>query len=308
MDSQDYLEVEVAVGSEEIGDIVVAMLGELDFDSFSYEAPSSAKAVYGAQKCYIQTPLFKEDEFSAVIAQLREMTGEDLLWSVRAVPAQNWNSEWEKSGFTPVECGEFIVKPYEEGTSCQDPKAVLLRPQMAFGTGHHHTTFLMMQTMQQMKADFAGAKVMDIGCGTGVLAIVAAKLGAADVSGVDIDAVAVRSAVDSAALNGLQIPFYCCPFSCEGVPGAGEGCYDFLLANIHRNILIDGMPEYARALKEGGRLLLSGFLEEDVQPIVSSASACGLSLANTASREGWFCLAFVRDRSQGVISQRLCHR
>ncbi|MCQ2186685.1 MAG: 50S ribosomal protein L11 methyltransferase [Bacteroidales bacterium] len=68
------------------------------------------------------------------------------------------------------------------------------------------------------------------------------------------------------------------------------------------------MPEYARALKEGGRLLLSGFLEEDVQPIVSSATACGLSLVNTASREGWFCLAFVRDWSQGTISQRLCHR
>lgn len=287
MDSQDYLKIEIRVNDEQQGEIVAAMLSAMDFDAFEYED--------GCQKCYIQKPLFDEKAFGEAFADLQLMLGcPDLTWSAESMPAVNWNSEWEQSGFTPIECGAYVVRPVDfpyEGAL----EPLYLQPQMAFGTGHHHTTYMMMQAMQDNADAIRGGSVMDLGCGTGVLGILAAKLGAAKVSAIDIDAVAVRSALENVRLNGLDFPVICSDAS-----SLERDSYDVLLANIHRNIIIADMPRYAEAVREGGLLLLSGFLQDDVADILEAAREHGFMPFGTCSesvrtREGWFCLTLQKS-------------
>lgn len=280
MDSQDYLEIKVNVPGEELGDIIAAAVSELGYDAFMFED--------GVQKCYIQGAMYDEMALTLTLRSIEEFTGAQLDWSMEAMPKVNWNAEWERTGFTPIECGDYVVMPFGcdyEGSL----EPIFLNPQMAFGTGHHHTTFMMMQTMQSI--DLQGASVMDLGCGTAVLAILAAKLGAARVSGIDIDAVAARSAQENVSLNSLDFPIVCGDAS-----DLEQNAYDVLLANIHRNIIINDLPLYATAIRKGGRLLISGFYEEDVDDILSAASQHGFALSESEtpairSREGWCCVS-----------------
>lgn len=281
MDSQDYLVVSVEVSDEQQGEILVAMLSELAFDAFEYTEP--------LQKCYIQADLFDKDSFEAALASASEITGADFTYDVQPMPVVNWNSDWEQDGFTPIECGRFVVRA-AGGAYDGELESICLQPQMAFGTGHHHTTYMMMQAMQDHADSIKGASVMDLGCGTGVLAILSAKLGALRVGAIDIDAVAVRSAAENVRLNGFEFPVVCGDAS-----SLEADAYDVLLANIHRNIIINDMPRYREAVREGGLLMLSGFLEEDVPDILEAASACGFMPEDTCgdsvrTREGWYCL------------------
>lgn len=287
MDSQDYLEVKVSVPSEEIGDILVACLSSLGFDAFEYED--------GVQKCYIQSDSFDEDAFLSELARIIEdmETEEDLCfdYEIAPMPKVDWNEQWEKTGFTPIECGSFVLVPYD---SCDcsaltpDKQPIRLHAAMAFGTGHHHTTYMMMEAMQDLSSDIRGARVMDLGCGTAVLAILASKLGASVVEAIDIDETAVRSARENVALNDCNISVIC-----GDARDLQEKSYDMLLANIHRNIIINDMPLYAAAVKKGGKLLLSGFLLEDVNDIMKAASDCGFTALEDMvpairCREGWY--------------------
>lgn len=283
MDSQDYLEVKVSVPDEDTGDIVVACLGDLGFDAFAYEE--------GVQKCYIQTGLFDEDAFLMQLGAILEDMESDkdicFDYEIAPMPKVNWNSEWEKTGFTPIECGSFVVLPSDAPcTSALTP--IYLQPQMAFGTGHHHTTYMMMESMQDLAPEFKDASVMDLGCGTAVLAILAAKLGARQVEAIDINEVAVRSALENMRLNACDFPVIC-----GDARDLKPKAYDILLCNIHRNIILEDMPLYASALRKGGKLLLSGFLEEDVAAILSCADANGFMsydsmVPSVRSREGWY--------------------
>ena len=284
MDSQDYLEIKVAVPNEEFGDVVVAVAGDLGFDSFMYED--------GTQKCYIQRDSFNQDAFAASMEIVMGLTGQEVSWTVDEMPKVNWNQEWENTGFTPIECGSFVVMP-AGGEYEGNLEPVYLKPQMAFGTGHHHTTFMMMETMQDLAAEIAGSSVMDLGCGTAVLAILAAKLGASKVEGIDIDAVAVRSSQENVSLNGLDFPVICGDAS-----DLAADAYDFLLANIHRNIIIADLPVYSKAVRKGGRLLVSGFNPADVDDILAAAETNGFTLYEyekpaIRTREGWCCISLV---------------
>lgn len=278
MDSQDYLEVRISVADEDQSDIIVAMVSDLGFDAFTYAD--------GELKCYIQSPLFDKAQLDACLGTDCPVCG-GLSYSIQAMPKVNWNSEWEKNGFTPIECGSYVVMP-EGAPYMGSREKILLRPQMAFGTGHHHTTYMMMEAMQDLSHEIKGATVMDLGCGTAVLAILAAKLGAAEVEAIDINEVAVRSSLENIALNGLDFPVIC-----GDAHNLKKNAYDILLANIHRNIIIEDMPLYAAAVKKGGKLLLSGFLEEDVQDIMAAASANDFTSAemmtpSIRTREGWY--------------------
>lgn len=284
MDSQEYLEIRVHVPDEQTGEIVMAQVADLGFDAFDYSG--------GIQLCYIQTELYDEQAFAAVIAETAEMMGCSLTWTAAPMPREDWNSEWERTGFTPIECGDFIVLPYlsdgehrdtdadsdndtdqpETGTPTQNTSLtpIYLDPKMAFGTGHHQTTFMMMQAMQDLREHIKGADVVDLGCGTAVLAILAAKLGASGITAIDINEVAVRSSLENIRLNGEDFSVLCGNDSL--IP---EQSCDILLANIHRNILIEGMPVYARSLRPGGLLLISGFLESDITDILQAAAEHG---------------------------------
>ena len=162
---------------------------------------------------------------------------------------------------------------------------IWIDPQMAFGTGSHHTTYMMMQ--QMLGIDMRGLSVVDMGCGTAILAILAAKMGARKVFAVDIDAVAAKSAWGNCRWNkvGSRVEVACGDASLLQM-----GSYDVLLANIHRNIILEDLPTYKRSLRRGGHILLSGFYEADVPAIEKAAMELGLSPLDRVADEGWCCL------------------
>lgn len=303
MDTQDYLEINIIVASEEASEIIEAELMDLGFDSFMYKVPEL--------KCYIQSDLFNQEEFDEALDRLSAIVTPGVLRfdsssfsegkfnaspsaaarltaTIVKMPAVNWNAEWEKTGFTPIEVGEVTVLP--TGAESNTAISIYLDPQMAFGTGHHDTTRMMMATMQSIKDEIAGASVMDLGCGTAVLAILAAKLGAAQVWGIDIDAVAARSAQDNVRLNGESFPVLCGDAS-----SLEPDAYDILLANIHRNIIIADMDKYAAAVRAGGKLLLSGFYESDIKDVEAAALEHGFRMcAEPRISDVWACLMLVK--------------
>lgn len=285
MDSQDYCEVALKVESEEQAEILEALVVDLGFDSFQFEEGDAPEL-----RCYIQTSLFDRKALEDVLGGIPWFKGE---WSVRKMEAADWNEQWEKTGFTPIEVGEARVVPAGNEAERGNGKGItiFLDPKMAFGTGHHDTTCMMMKTMQEHRDEIAGKSVMDLGCGTAVLAILAAKLGAAATFAVDIDATAVRSARGNIRLNGLDFEV-----ACSDASALKEDAYDVLLANIHKNIIISDFPRYRAAVRPGGRLLLSGFYESDVQEVVSAAQACGFVLLSSCSEGGWACLRLGRQQ------------
>lgn len=277
MDSSDYIEVKVSIDpyTEENAEILEAMLSDLPYDSFMTDGD--------AVKCYIQKQQFDRTALKAVLAALPFKT----MFEAAPVPFQNWNAQWE-STFEPIVVdGKVTIKQADDMSAPRTRYNIRLRPEMAFGTGHHDTTYMMVQSMLDNAQAIRGNVVMDMGCGTAILGILAAKMGAAKVYGIDIDAVAAQSAYDNARLNrvGRKVETYCGDASLLQM-----GKYNALLANIHRNIIIMDLRTYASSLKASGLLFLSGFYVSDVEAIVDEASKYGLELQCRREREGWACL------------------
>ena len=176
MNSSDYIEVEVSIDpfSEENAEILEAMLSDLPYDSFEIGE--------GSVKCYIQQPLFDRRALRVVLDGL-PFAAE---FKATKVPFQNWNAQWESSFKPIVVDGVVTVRQVDDKTVPRTQYNIVLRPEMAFGTGHHETTYMMMQSMLEHKASIRDAVVMDMGCGTAVLGILAAKMGAAKVYGLDL--------------------------------------------------------------------------------------------------------------------------
>lgn len=257
--------------TEDLSEILVAELGDLPFESFLWED--------GMLRSYI--PTARLDGLGDRIARLTARYG--VEGSYEEIPTENWNAVWEEHDFTPVDIGGRlrIRAPHHEPAP-QGEQEVILRPRMSFGSGHHATTWMMAR--ETMDLGVGGRRGLDIGCGTGVLAIVAAKWGASHMDAADIDDVCVESCRENCLINGVEDRVT--PILGDITAVAGN-TYDFILANIHRNILIGQMELSARLLTPGGDLLMSGFLEEDIPAIIASAEACGLHHAATRSREGW---------------------
>ena len=279
MNSFDYLEVSVKLNpfTEEMADILMAELSQLPFDSFVTEEPFL--------KCYIQTSDYKASDVKVVLSGYPAAEG----FSAIPVQGQNWNRSWEESFRPIVVDGIVTVKAKFNADVPRTRFNIWIDPQMAFGTGYHHTTYMMMQRMLGIEAAIKGHSVVDMGCGTAILAILAAKMGARKVFAVDIDAVAARSAWGNARWNrvGTRIQTLCGDASLLQM-----GTYDVILANIHRNIILQDLPTYVRSLRPGGTLLLSGFFEADVPAVTAAAGALGLRPDGLLLREGWACPAF----------------
>ena len=194
----------------------------------------------------------------------------------------NWNALWE-SNFTPVEVeGRCLIRaPFHEPLPGCEVEAVIM-PKMSFGTGHHATTWLM--TAGLLGQNFKGLSGLDMGSGTGVLAVLAAKLGAVHVDAVDIDEWAFENGTENVAANGVQDRVT--PVLGDVAAIAGKR-YDFILANINRNILLADMGQYAAALKPGAWLLMSGILEKDVVAISEKAASLGLAVEAVRAKDGW---------------------
>ena len=282
MNSQEYIEVSIKITpySEENAEIVTAEISELPYESFTSEDPYL--------KCYIQKDLYDQSALRVVLSGL-EGYGFEVEHSANLMPAVNWNAIWE-SQFTPIVVdGKCTIKAsFHEGLK-KTRFNITIDPKMAFGTGHHQTTFMMCRALLENEDAVRGKTVMDMGCGTAVLAILAAKMKAAHVYGIDIDAVAAISAYDNARLNrvGKIMETYCGDASL-----LQRITYDVLLANINRNILLQDIPTYALSLRHEGLLFVSGFYMEDMPMIVGMATANGLEYVSHDSIDNWCCIKF----------------
>ena len=284
MNSQEYIEVAVKITpfSEENAEIVTAEVSELPFESFTVEDPYL--------KCYIQKEFFNQQSLKVVLDGITEY-GFEVDFSSNLIPAVNWNALWE-SQFTPIVVdGKCTIKAsFHEGLK-RTRYNITIDPKMAFGTGHHQTTYMMCRALLSNEDSVRGKVVMDMGCGTAVLAILAAKMKASHVYGIDIDAIAAISAYDNARLNrvGKVIETYCGDASL-----LQRNSYDVLLANINRNILLQDIPTYSLCIRRGGLLFVSGFYLEDMPMIMGMAQNAGLEYVSHDTIDNWCCIKFAK--------------
>ncbi len=276
----NYTELSVSIFGAEQAEIATAMLADLPYESFDDNDPHSLKA-------YIRTDLL-DDIVRAATAEA--LSGVGLAeWSFADVAPQNWNREWE-SGFTPVAIDHrAIIRAPHHGEQSEYAMQILISPRMAFGSGHHATTAMLVGMI--LDAGMEGARCADIGCGTGVLAIAAAKCGAAAVDAVDIDAAAVENASDNVRENGLEGRVMTALGTVDRLAG---NRYDVIFANINRNILLHDMPSYAALLAPQGRLFVSGFYTGDLTAVADAALLHGLALSDTRECNGWSALLFTK--------------
>lgn len=242
----------------------------------------------GALVAYISEADFT-DEMKADLQQKQQECGFDC--TTELFPDQNWNALWEQS-YQPVEVEGFCrVRASFHAPDSRFKHDLHINPQMSFGTGHHSTTYMMLANMEN--EDWRGKTVLDYGCGTAVLAILAAKLGAQNIDAIDIDEWAYRNALENVLLNATpNVAVYQGDLS--ALPNPAQQ-YDYILANINRNVLLMAMPTLAKMLKKGGQLWLSGFLVAESPLLLEAAQTQGLSVIKQQQREQWGWLQLFND-------------
>jgi len=275
----NYKELIFTVVSEEDfhKDLLINALGEIGFDTFE-ETDLGFTA-------YIPSDNFNQEQLDAALEPYRDMI--NFSYEANLIPQKNWNEVWE-SNFEPLEIGDkcFVRATFHEPRP-EFPYEIVIDPKMAFGTGHHQTTSMMMELM--LEEDFKGKKVLDMGCGTGILAILASMLGATDVMAIDYDPVCFASTEENARINHTPHIRVACG-SKEAIP---QEKYDVILANINRNILLDQLETYAQALEPSGILFMSGFYQEpDLVIISEAASRLGLKYVEHRTRQNWVAAKF----------------
>lgn len=268
----EYIELNISVADAEQSEIMMALLSDFPFESFSEEE--------GALKAYIQ--LSEWEQSCCDVEQM--LSQEGVTFSVADVQTQNWNAEWESS-FEAVDiAGERPIRIRAEHHAAAEEGVidVVIAPRMSFGTGHHTTTALMSATIATSVVE--GKVGLDMGCGTGVLAIVALKCGAERMIAVDIDDWACDSCRDSIALSGVAERV---DVRCGSIDVVAGEKVDFILANINRNILQMMMSEFAQVLNTEGWIAMSGFLQEDAAAVAQSAREHGLEMVSEQAQDGW---------------------
>ncbi|MCW3170587.1 50S ribosomal protein L11 methyltransferase [Chryseobacterium sp. 09-1422] len=270
---QNYLEFDFKISPlQPWSDILMAELIEIGFDSFTEE-------IHGILG-YIQKDLFKEEELKALpLLQNEEVK---IEYTFTEMPNINWNEEWEKN-FEPINIDDKVLIRAEFHESVEGMHEIIIQPKMSFGTGHHPTTHLMIQ--QMMDIDFSGKKVLDMGCGTSVLAIYAKQIGAGETKAIDIDEWSVENSKENAVRNNVELDI-----ELGTADNLGHENFDIILANINRNILISDIPTYVTVLNDGGKLLLSGLCFFDVDDILEVCRENNLELKKKLQREEWVSL------------------
>lgn len=272
----DYYSVEISIRpySEDAADLLAAFLADIGYESFvTTETGLTA---------YVQAELFDPRVLKATIEEFPMDVEAD--WISEFIEQRDWNEEWEKRYFKPLLLGggKCVVHSSFHEDYPAAPVDITIDPKMAFGTGHHATTSMMVDHL--FNIDLKGATVTDMGTGTGILAIVAKKLGAARVMGIEIDDVACENARENVILNDVEAEII------NGDSSSLE-CLeeaDVFLANINRNIIIADLDRYAGALRPGGIMLLSGFYKDDIPMLEGSLRHEGLEIESTVyTDEGW---------------------
>jgi len=270
-----------------------SLFRDLLVDTLGNEGPyESFVETKDGLKAYVPINLFDESWLRQQMQELHDQFPTfNSQFSIQEMPDKNWNEEWEKGHravLVEYNGGSVWVRapfhPHRDDVSYE----LIIEPKMSFGTAHHPTTYMMLSYVAEL--DMQGKRVLDMGCGTAVLGILAKMRGASYVEGIDIDEWAFANARENAATNHVEITLKLGDASLLAAAGDQQAAFDIIIANINRNILLADMDKYAAVLKAGGTLLLSGFYEADEAALVARAEELGMTLKNRKNRDGWSAL------------------
>lgn len=275
--------------SEVAADVLCAMLAEVGFDSFQ-------QTEEGVEAYVPQTADVKETVVNELL-QAFPLPDVQISFSVSELENRDWNEKWEQNGFEPIVVPGLCVIHDTQHSIEPQPYDILIRPRMAFGSGTHETTSQLVELL--LREDFSGRNCLDMGCGTGILAICMALRGAQHVVAIDIDEFSVENARENCALNHVStVDVIHGDASVLSQPSLyirkeeAPFDFDFIVANIHRNIIINDLPHYVKCLRAGGTLVVSGFFSADIPAVQQAAEAQGLTLVRQQSKNDWAVLVF----------------
>lgn len=260
--------------TETVNDVLAAVLGEAGFESFVERE--------GGLSAYIQQSLCDEETIKNALTDF-PLPDTQITYSYVEAEDKNWNEEWEKNFFQPIVIGDRCVIHSTFHTDV--PKAeydIVINPQMAFGTGHHETTSLIIGEL--LDSELQGKSLLDMGCGTSILAILARMRGAAPCTAIDIDEWCVRNSIENIELN--QVTDITVEQG-DAAALADKGPFDIVIANINRNILLNDMKQYVACMHPGSELYMSGFYVDDISVIREEAERNGLSFVHYKEKNRW---------------------
>ncbi|WP_343485649.1 50S ribosomal protein L11 methyltransferase [Allomuricauda sp. d1] len=265
----NYLEFNFRIAPvQPAGEILIAELSQLGFESFVEQE--------GGVLTYIKS----EDFVGFDSVHILKNPDVEITWSSKEIVQQNWNAEWERN-FKPIRVGDecMVRAPFHPKENVKYD--IVIEPKMSFGTGHHETTYMMLQHV--LKNDFSDKTVLDMGCGTGVLAILAEKRGAKVIDAIDIDPWCYENTQENISRNGCE---HILVFQGDSSLLTNRQ-YDVVLANINKNILIQDIPIYAKILSGDGLLFLSGFYKSDIEAINEKCASVGLNFTKSYEENDW---------------------
>jgi ribosomal protein L11 methyltransferase len=278
----NYIQVDINFTpfDEIFTDVAAAFLGEKGYESFTFSD--------SGMTAYIAENLFDETTLQQTLSELPFDTKTDF--SHQLIVSKNWNEEWEKNYFQPIVIeNECVIRSSFHLNTLSVPYDIIIDPKMSFGTGHHETTSLMLAQLLQM--DVAGKSVLDMGCGTAVLAILARMKGATPVVAIDIDEWAVNNSIENIALNNTSD----IAVLLGGAEILGSEKYNIILANINRNILLNDIHHYAACMESDSILLMSGFYLEDIPLIREEAERNNLCYESHTEKNRWVAVKFTKN-------------
>lgn len=276
----EYCEFQTATRglSEEKKDMLTAILSDFGFESFYEEN--------GLYKAYIQQNSFTETAFQTTMSDAERFLGK-LQFSIAEIPSTNWNQTWENTFDSIRISDEILIKTSTSNNTDTAKHTIVINPRMAFGSGTHETTSLILQAMKDI--DFDGKTVADCGCGTGILAIFASMLGAKNIIAFDYDKCSVDNSIENIELNNIHnISVFHSSFEIMG-----NKKFDIVLANITRNILVENIKRLTKSLNPDGILIASGFYSDDIEIIRKNAEPTGLTFVGSQTKNNWSITTFI---------------
>lgn len=265
--------------TEIIADILAAQLADIGFETFV--------ALDDVLEAYVPATLFSPEKIDALLSSFPMKA--EINWISQVMEDKNWNEEWEKHFFEPIVIDDVccIHSSFHLLEGTYDYR-ILIDPKMAFGTGHHQTTGLILKEILSM--ELGQKAVLDMGCGTAVLAILASMRGASPITAIDIDEWAYNNALENVQLNRAEH----IRVLMGGAELLGEETYDVIFANINRNILLRDIPSYSHVLNKHGVIIMSGFYKEDLTPIRLKSEEEGLTFSHFTEMDQWVAVTFVK--------------
>ena len=258
-------------------DILNAELQELPFESFL--------TTEQGLNAYVPIDLHFDNFLESI--KLLKHPGVDIQYSIKEIAPENWNAKWEAE-FHPITIADHCIIRADFHENQGKQYEIIINPKMSFGTGHHPTTHMMLEYV--LEESLSNQRVLDMGCGTGVLGILASKKGARIVDAIDYDPWCVENTIENATKNDCKNIRAIQASSLE----ENKSEYDFIFANINRNILMDQISSYSKALKPSGKLFFSGFYLKDIEALQKKCESEYLTLVFTKERETWCALKFVK--------------